>query len=107
VYERDSVIYMRALSPAGEWSREWMISETLDSGDAGGQRWADNYNPSVAVSRDSANPHLMIVWERRANIEYLPSIGHSVEGCYMRGLPTMTALPTDTFHVPLRHEIPL
>ena len=63
VYERDSVVYMRAVDSTGAWSAEVMVSDPNDTVLVDGERTASNYFPALAVSR-AGKGYLRIVWER-------------------------------------------
>ncbi|MBS1911322.1 MAG: hypothetical protein JST22_04995 [Bacteroidetes bacterium] len=98
-YERDSVIYLRALDTAGVISHEWMISDAADTVTtigSGGRRTrrASNMRPAVAVIRNEAartgdtrdGLKCMVAWERR------DSIGRaSVELFVMDSVPGRTS----------------
>ncbi len=63
VYERDSVVYMRAVDSTGAWSAEVMVSDPNDTVLVDGERTASNYFPALAVSR-AGKGHLRVIWER-------------------------------------------
>ncbi len=60
VYDRDSVIYMRTVSPSGQLSPEWMVS---DPSDTVASTRRDCVNPAFATMRDHSEA--LVVWERR------------------------------------------
>ncbi|MCB9217247.1 MAG: T9SS type A sorting domain-containing protein [Candidatus Kapaibacterium sp.] len=63
VYERDSVIYARAVDSVGAWSREVMISDPDDTVIVSSSRVARNFFPALAVSRGGFGL-TRFVWER-------------------------------------------
>lgn len=92
VYERDSVIYLRAMDSAGRWSKEYMISSTADSIRSvivSGRRRnrADNMQPAIATVRNGTS--CLVVWERQSNINGLAT----VEMAWLPTLPTRTTFP--------------
>jgi hypothetical protein len=97
VYERDSIVYLRALDSNGLWGDEWRVSDALDTTDtlanAYWQRRASNFHPSIATVRNDTA--CMVVWERTDG-----SGNVTIEGAMFSRLPVAsdTTLP-DTMRI--------
>lgn len=68
VYERDSAIWMRAVTmnlttPHPVWSGEWLVSDVDDTVIRGPGRFGHCMNPALATARDGHS--LVVVWEQR------------------------------------------
>ncbi|MCC7437279.1 MAG: T9SS type A sorting domain-containing protein [Armatimonadetes bacterium] len=95
-YERDSVVYLRALSSGGKWGKEFMISDAADLDSTSSKRNGYNLFPALATSYNGYS--LMVVWEHHDSV----SGNATVEACYLDTLlrASDTLLP-DTTRMPL------
>jgi hypothetical protein len=87
VYEKDSIVYLRAVDSTGRWSRAWRISDSLDVRDTSSP-WlprARNYHPAVAVTPGGTSA--LVVWERW----HVDSAAASVEALWIEGRPKASA----------------
>jgi len=94
VYERDSVVYLRAVDAAsGVWSKEWMISDADDTTNVGDKdyvRYGENLYPTVATA--DGGHSCLVVWERHDGL----SGDATIEARYIDSLPTRTRMPGST-----------
>ncbi|MBL7987115.1 MAG: T9SS type A sorting domain-containing protein [Chlorobi bacterium] len=95
-YERDSVVYLRALSAEGAWGKEFMLSDRSDLDSTSGKR--NGYNLFPAVAKPYQGHSLMVVWEHHDSL----AGNATVQACYLDTLllASDTLLP-DTTRMPL------
>lgn len=87
VYEKDSIVYLRAVDSTGKWSRPWRISDTTDIRDSSSP-WlprARNFHPAVAVTPGGTSA--LVVWERW----HVDSSAASVEALWIESRPKASA----------------
>lgn len=93
VYERDSVVYLRALDSNGRWGPERMVSLASDMAtiiiDGKKRNTADNMFPAIDMIRNGGSS-CAIVWERRDN----QTDSVTVEMAWLPSRPTTKAFPS-------------